>query len=84
MNTIKGQQHLQLTGVQTIKVLASEVDKLTPKVVMAAVAVNHEPRNKTAKDQLDTLKYEWGAKVQQLTSAIDDIIDPEDFMAISG
>lgn len=30
------------------------------------------------------LKQEWGVKVQQLTGAIDDIIDPEDFVAISG
>ena len=71
-------------GVQIIKVLASDVDKLTPKVVSAAVAVNKNPKNKSVKEELDSLKHEWGVKVQQLTGAIDEIIDPEDFMAISG
>ncbi len=67
-----------------IKVLANSVDKLTPRVVDAALGVRKDPTNQMAHEQLDSVRREWADKVQELTSAIDDIIDPEDFMAVSG
>ncbi len=72
------------TGVKTIKVLASSVDKLTPRVVEAVLEVRREPTNQMAHEQLEAVRREWAEKVQELTGAIDDIIDPEDFMAVSG
>jgi len=67
-----------------IKVLADNVDKLTPRVVEAAVKARKEPTNPASQEQLESVRRDWAEKVQQLTSAIDDIIDPEDFMAVSG
>ena len=67
-----------------IKVLADSVDKLTPRVVKAAMSVRRDPTDRQSQKQLDSVRREWAEKVQQLTAAIDDIIDPEDFMAVSG
>ena len=72
------------TGVQLIKDLADEVDKLTPQVVAAALDVRKTPEDKSTRRHLDSLRKEWAGKVQELTTAIDDIIDPKDFMAVSG
>lgn len=54
------------------------------KVVDAALAVKKAPTDEMAKARLDAARKEWVEKVQQLTAATDDIIDPEDFMAVSG
>ena len=67
-----------------IKNLADEVDKLTPQVVAAALGVKKTPEDKGARQHLNSLRKEWAGKVQELTTAIDDIIDPKDFMAVSG
>lgn len=72
------------TGVKTIKVLANSVDKLTPRVVEAVLEVRKDPTNQLAHNELDAVRQEWAGKVKELTGAIDDIIDPEDFMAVSG
>lgn len=55
-----------------------------PQVVEAAIALKKAPGDTTATSRLDAARKEWANKVQQLTAAIDDIIDPEDFMAVSG
>ncbi len=73
-----------VTGVQTIKVLANRVDKLTPRVVEAVLEVRGDQTNQIAREQLEIVRREWAEKVKELTGAIDDIIDPEDFMAVSG
>ena len=57
---------------------------MMPQVVEAALAVRKAPGDVTAKSRLDAARKDWAEKVQQLTTAIDDIIDPEDFMAVSG
>ena len=54
------------------------------KVVDAALAVKKSPSDATATARLEAARKEWADKVQQLTAATDDIIDPEDFMAVSG
>ena len=55
-----------------------------PQVVEAAMAVRKSPGDMDSKLHLDSCRKEWAGKVQQLTAAIDDIIDPEDFMPVSG
>ena len=57
-----------------------------PKVVEAAVALKKAPPEDlmAAKARLDSARREWAEKVQQLTAATDDIVDPEDFLAVSG
>lgn len=53
-------------------------------MVARAERVSKNPGDRRAKEELDTLRQEWASKVQELTQVIDDIIDPEDFMARSG
>ena len=74
------------TGVQAITELARQVDEAVPKVVEAAVALKRAPPEDlmAAKASLDSAWREWADKVQQLTAATDDIVDPEDFLAVSG
>ena len=73
-----------MPGVQLITELASQVDDVIPKVVEAARAVKRAPGVAGARERLDAARREWAEKVQQLTAATDDIIDPEDFIAVSG
>ena len=53
-------------------------------MVAAALDVRKTPSNRGTRQHLDSLRREWAGKVQELTGAIDDVIDPEDFMAVSG
>lgn len=71
-------------GVSLIKDLADEVDSMTSDVVSAALDVHRTPGSKEAREKLDSLRQSWASKVQELTTAIDDVIDPEDFVTISG
>ena len=72
--------------MQAITELARQVDEATPKVVEAAVALKRAPPEDlmVAKETLDSARREWAEKVQLLTAATDDIVDPEDFLAVSG
>lgn len=71
-------------GIRLIKDLANAIDELTSVVVEKAERVNKNPGDRRAKEELDVLRRKWASKVQELTQVIDDIIDPEDFMAQSG
>lgn len=85
MNTIYQLPSFVLyTGAHLIQQLAREVDGLTPLVVQAALAVRRDPGNAAARERLDGLRRDWADRVQQLTGAIDDIIDLVDFLAVSG
>ena len=81
MNIINHPIHI---GVSLIKDLADEVDSMTSEVVSAALDVRRTPGSKEAREKLDFLRQSWAYKVQELTAAIDDVIDPEDFVTISG
>ena len=72
------------SGIKLIKDLANAIDELTSVVVEKAERVSKNPGDRQAKEELDTLRRKWASKVQELTQVIDDIIDPEDFMAQSG
>ena len=73
-----------LLGIKLIKDLADAIDELTYVVVNRAEMVSKNPADKKAKEELNVLRRKWASKVQELTRVIDDIIDPEDFMAQSG
>lgn len=64
--------------------MADEVDNLTSEVVNAVLDVRKTPGSKEAREKLDSLRQSWASKVHELTGAIDDVIDPEDFVTISG
>ncbi len=57
---------------------------MTSDVVSAALDVRRTPGSKEAREKLDSMRQSWASKVQELTTAIDDVIDPEDFVTISG
>ena len=88
MNVINWLPHSNLVcfaiGVTLIKDLADEVDNMTSEVVTAALDVQKNPGSKEAREKLDALRQAWASKVQELTGAIDDVIDPENFVTISG
>ena len=69
--------------MKEIQELASKVDKLTTQVADKAMEVssNPGPRNRR---ELDALRQEWTANTHKLKRVIDDIVDPEDFIALSG
>lgn len=71
-------------GIKLIKDLADAIDELTYVVVERAEKVSRNPADRKAKEELNALRRKWASKVQELTRVIDDIIDPEDFMAQSG
>lgn len=71
-------------GIKLIKELADAIEELTYQVVEKAEKVSKNQADRRAKEELDILRRKWTSKVQELTSVIDDIIDPEDFMAKSG
>ena len=75
---------LLLSGVQKIQQLADEIDRLTPLVAQAAIRVRREPSNAEAREELDSRRMEWAKTVKELTNAVDVIINPEDFTAVSG
>jgi hypothetical protein len=67
--------------VQVIRVTASELDRLTPQIVSAAIAVRQNAEDSAARAHLEMLRKEWASKVQLLTTTIDEITDKGDFMA---
>ena len=75
---------LSSVGVHVIRVTASEIDKLTPQIVSAAVAVRRNTEDLAAREHLEMLRKEWASKVQLLTATIDEITDKGDFMAEAG
>ena len=64
--------------------MANDVDELTARIVRKAERVGRNPGDRREREELDALRRKWASKVQELTQVIDDIIDPEDFMAQSG
>jgi len=69
--------------LREIEDLAKRVDKLTTQVADKAMEVssNPGPRNRA---ELDNLRQKWTTNTHRLKRVIDDIIDPEDFIALSG
>lgn len=73
--------NISLTGAQQIKDTAKELETLTQSVVNAAFVARKNPQDEAANQQLKTVRQQWFNKVNELTSAIDDIIAPHEFAA---
>ena len=71
-------------GAIQVKDIAKELDRLTHLVVTAALALKRNEHDQSARQQLNEVRQQWHAKVQQLTSAIDDIVSPHEFVAATG
>ncbi len=69
--------------IKQIQELAGKVDKLTTRVADKAHEVSSNPGQRN-REELDSLRQEWSSNVHKLKRVIDDIIDPEDFISLSG
>ena len=72
------------TGVEAINVTATEVDNLAPQLVSVAVRVRQTPTDVGCTEHLSQLRREWTARLQVLTSLVDDITDFNDFVVMTG
>lgn len=72
------------TGVQAINSTASDIEKLSPQLVSAAVTVRQTPKDTSCTEHLGQLRRDWTAKIHSLTSVVDDITDFNDFVLMSG
>lgn len=64
--------------------MAGAIEELTSNVVDKAEEIGRNPGNKKSKEELNHLRQEWSRKVQELTRILDYVIDPEEFMSLSG
>ena len=71
-------------GIQLIEELADAIDKLTSAVAEKAIEVSKNPGGGRMREDLNSLRQGWAEKVQSLKKVIDEIIDPEDFITLSG
>lgn len=53
-------------------------------MVTAALAAKRNEHDQSAHQQLKEIRKQWFDKVQELTSAIDDVIVPQEFVAATG
>ena len=67
-----------------VKDIAKELDMLTHLVVTAALAAKRNNHDQTAQQELNKVQRQWREKVQQLTSAIDDMFSPQELVAATG
>ena len=72
------------TGVQTINSTASDIEKLAPQLVSAAVRVRQTPKDTSCTEHLGQLRRDWTARVHALTSVVDDVTDFNDFVLMTG
>lgn len=69
--------------VEAINVTATEVDNLAPQLVSVAVRVRQTPTDVGCTEHLSQLRREWTARLQVLTSLVDDITDFNDFVVMT-
>lgn len=67
-----------------MKDIAKELDMLTHLVVTAALAAKRNNHDQVAQQELNKVQRLWREKVQQLTSAIDDMFSPQELVAATG
>ena len=79
--TLVTMNYITISGAVQAKDIAKELDNLTRKVVTAALEAK---RNNDAQQELNEVQRQWLEKVQQLTSAIDDMFSPQELVAATG
>ena len=70
--------------MQSINSTASDVEKLAPQLVSAAVRVRQTPKDTSCTEHLGLLRRDWTAKIHALTSVVDDVTDFNDFVLMTG
>ena len=84
MNYISTVNRNKFVGAVQVKDIAKELDMLTHLVVTAALAAKRNDQDQNAQQELDKVQRLWLEKVQQLTSAIDDMFSPQELVAATG
>lgn len=69
--------------VQSINSTASDVEKLAPLLVSAAVRVRQTPKDTSCTEHLGQLRKDWTTKIHALTSVVDDVTDFNDFVLMT-
>ena len=67
-----------------VKLAANELQLLCPEAVNAARTVAAQLTSKLARDNLEAYEESWLGQVRLLTCAIDDAVDIDDFLAVTG
>lgn len=75
---------LLVLGVRVIRSCISLLEKLDPELVPATIACRSDMHNKGAVEHLRLLKKEWTNGTTTLVNCVDDIIDVQDFLTMSG
>lgn len=70
--------------VKMVKLAAGELRLLHPEVINAARTVAVQSTSKIARDNLEAYEEGWLRQVKLLTCAVDDALDIDDFLAVSG
>ena len=60
------------------------LDAVDPEVFPGCIAVRQDNYDKSAVEHLKLIHREWCNEVQRLVGSIDDLVDVERFMEISG
>ena len=73
-----------LTGVQAVNSTASDIEKLAPQLVSAALRVRQTPKDTSCTEHLGHLRRDWTAQIHALTAMVDGITDFNDFILMTG
>ena len=73
-----------LTGVQAVNSTASDIEKLAPQLVSAALRVQQTPKDTSCTEHLGQLRRDWTARIHALTAMVDGITDFNDFILMTG
>lgn len=65
-----------------IQHLTQEVEQLSPKLMSAAESA-FSKGGSTCWEHLNFLSDEWSQRVRNLTSAVDEVVDPRDFIVVA-
>ncbi len=60
------------------------LERLDPELVPATVICRHDVSDRAALEHLRLLRREWSLNVNNLTTAIDELTDPQRFIDVSG
>ncbi|KAF1751568.1 hypothetical protein GCK72_018122 [Caenorhabditis remanei] len=70
-------------GISVIQHTATQLERLAPQVSQAALLLCAEPTSKLAQENMEAYKNMWFEKVNLLTTALDNIMTLDDFLAVS-
>ena len=70
--------------MQAVNSTASDIEKLAPQLVSAALRVRQTPKDTSCTEHLGQLRRDWTAQIHALTAMVDGITDFNDFILMTG